>query len=136
MTRGTTPAHITRAVLEAVAFQTTEVVELMRAELGTVAPDFAQGMTSLRVDGGMVANSLLMQMQADLLGIPVDVPACQEATAFGAGCKAALGLGWFGSMEELASKRRFVALYEARADQREAAHQNYQDWKRLLKCLL
>ncbi len=136
VTRGTMPAHVTRAVLEAVAFQTTEVVELMRAELETVAPDFATGMTSLRVDGGMVANSLLMQLQADLLGIPVDVPACQEATAFGAGCMAALGLGWFDSMEELASKRRCANLYHPKADNREAARHDYEDWKRLLKCLL
>lgn len=86
ITRATTAAHIARATLEAIAFQTRDVVDAMEADAGTP-------LTELRVDGGASANDLLMQIQADLLGIPVVRPANLEATALGATRLAAVGAG-------------------------------------------
>ena len=86
ITRATTAAHIARATLEAIAFQTRDVVDAMGADAGTP-------LTELRVDGGASANDLLMQIQADLLGIPVVRPANLEATALGATRLAAVGAG-------------------------------------------
>lgn len=77
ISRGTTRAHIVRAVLEAMCFQTADVLEVMKTDTG-FAP------SALRVDGGASANNLLLQMQADLLGLPVLRPACIETTALGA----------------------------------------------------
>jgi glycerol kinase len=85
VTRGTTRAHIARATLEAVAFRIRQVIEAMRAE-GT-------DVTELRVDGGMAANDLLMQLQADVLGIPVVRPRSVESTSLGAAYLAQLGSG-------------------------------------------
>jgi glycerol kinase len=81
LTRGTTRAHIVRATLEAIAHGTCDLVEAMG------------GATALRVDGGAAANDWLMQMQADLLGVPVERPAAVELTAYGAARLAAIGIG-------------------------------------------
>ncbi|WP_028311075.1 glycerol kinase GlpK [Derxia gummosa] len=88
MTRGTSRAHIARAALESIALQSTEVLLAMQA-------DAATKLTELVVDGGASANNLLMQMQADLLGVPVRRPANIEATAFGAASIAAHTTGTF-----------------------------------------
>lgn len=94
LTRGTTRAHIARATLEGTAFRVAQVVDAMRAE-GT-------SVTELHVDGGMAHNDLLLQMQADVLGIPVTRPTQVETTSLGAAYLAALGSGMIGSMDELA----------------------------------
>lgn len=86
LTRGTTAAHLARAALESIALQVTEVVECMRQDAGCA-------LDRLRVDGGASANDLLMQMQADLLGVPVERPAVLETTALGAALLAVRGLG-------------------------------------------
>ena len=86
LTRGTTRAHIARAALEAIALQTLDVMRAMEADAG--AP-----LRALRVDGGGTANALLMQMQADLLGCPVQVAPTAETTALGAALLAARGCG-------------------------------------------
>ncbi|MBE6662178.1 MAG: glycerol kinase GlpK [Ruminococcaceae bacterium] len=83
ITRGTTKAHIVRAVLEAMCFQTADVVRVMQKDAG-------QTPLALRVDGGASANDLLLQMQADLLNLPIRRPACIETTAFGAASLAGL----------------------------------------------
>jgi glycerol kinase len=86
ITRGTTRAHIARAALEAIALQTVELVQAMSDDSGRI-------LTSLRVDGGATANNLLMQIQADLLGVPIQRPAMVELTALGAARLAAQGIG-------------------------------------------
>jgi glycerol kinase len=94
LTRFITKAHIARAALEATAFQTADVVEAMAKDAGTPIRE-------LRVDGGMTANALLMQFQADILGIPVIRPAISETTALGAAYAAGLAVGFFDSLDQL-----------------------------------
>src|SRR5690606_25188069 len=97
LTRGTGRAHIVRATLEGIAYQTRDVLEAMRADSGLDLP-------ALRVDGGAVANDFLMQFQADIIGVPVQRPAITETTALGAAYLAGLAVGYWASHEEVADK--------------------------------
>ena len=94
LTRYVTAGHIARATLEATAFQSREVVEAMN-------PDSGVALESLKVDGGMVGNDLLMQFQADLLGVPVIRPKVPETTSLGAAYAAGLATGFWGEIEDL-----------------------------------
>ena len=94
LTRFVTKAHIARAALEAVAFQTAEVLAAMNADTGVP-------LTELKVDGGMVVNNLLMQFQADIVRVPVVRPVITETTALGAAFAAGLAVGFWGSLDEL-----------------------------------
>jgi glycerol kinase len=94
MTRYTNKGHIARAVLEATAWQTREVLDAMRE-------DAQVNLTALKVDGGMVYNNLLMQIQSDVLGVPVIRPQVAETTALGAAYAAGLATGFWGSLQEL-----------------------------------
>jgi glycerol kinase len=94
LTRYATKAHIARAVLEATAFQTREVLEAMEKDSGV-------GLDSLRTDGGMVENNLLMQFQADILNKPVVRPIIKETTALGAAYAAGLAVGFYKSVDDL-----------------------------------
>ena len=94
LTRGTTRAHITRATLESIGYQTRDVVEAMARDSG-ISP------AVLRVDGGACENDFLMQFQADVLGIPVERPAVLEATAIGAAALAGLGVGFLRDRSEI-----------------------------------
>ena len=94
LSRYATKAHLARAALEATAFQTLEIFEAMEQDSGLPIP-------SLKVDGGMVVNELLMQFQADLLGVPVIRPKITETTALGAAFAAGLSVGFWESMEQL-----------------------------------
>jgi glycerol kinase len=94
LTRGTTREHLIRATLEAIAFQTRDVVDCM-------ARDAALPLAKLRVDGGACRNDFLMQLQADLLGVPVERPAMLEVTAFGAAALAGLAVGFWRDRAEL-----------------------------------
>jgi glycerol kinase len=94
LTRFANKGHIARAALEASAYQTRDVLDAMAADSGA-------GLTELRVDGGMTANSLLMQFQADILGVDVVRPRITETTALGAAFGAGLAVGLWGSTEEL-----------------------------------
>jgi len=125
ITRGTTRAHLARATLEAIAFQTRDVIEAMEAECGVALPE-------LRVDGGATANDLLMQIQADILGRPVVRPAVTETTALGAAYLAGLAVGFWQSQDELAANWRVDKRFEPSlpADQREAL---YGGWKRAVE---
>ena len=99
MTRGTGRAHIVRAALEAIAYQSADLMEAMIRDCGK-APE------RLQVDGGASANAFLMQFQADICGIPVVRPQIQETTALGAALLAGLGCGLYASPEEAASAWR------------------------------
>jgi glycerol kinase len=108
MTRGTTAAHIARAALESIAFQVADVIDAMAAD----APAPLQ---ELRVDGGAARNDLLMQEQADLLGVPVSRPAVTETTALGAAYLAGLATGVWSGPDELASHWRLDRCFEPSA---------------------
>ncbi|MCX4097265.1 glycerol kinase GlpK [Nocardia sp. alder85J] len=99
LTRFVTKGHLARAVLEATAFQTREVIEAMRADAETQRLDLE--LTTLKVDGGMVGNDLLMQFQADILDVPVVRPVITETTALGAAYAAGLAVGYWASTDEL-----------------------------------
>ena len=105
LTRGTTKAHLIRAALDSLAYQTKDV-------LGAMETDSDIALQSLKVDGGATANDLLMQFQADMLGVPVDRPQITETTALGAAYLAGLATGVWSGREELARhwqlERRFV----------------------------
>ena len=94
MTRGTTTAHIARAALDAIALQSAEVLDAMQADSGIT-------LTELRVDGGAAANNLLMQCQADLLGVPVVRPKVLETTALGAAYLAGLATGYWSTPADI-----------------------------------
>ena len=125
LTRYVTKAHIARAVLEATAFQTREVLDAMNADSGVP-------LTELRVDGGMVVNDMLMQFQADLLGIPVVRPQVLETTALGAAYLAGLSCGMYAGLDAVeslwAAQRRFEpALAPAQAQAR------MQEWEHAVR---
>jgi len=104
LTRGTTRAHLARAALEAIALQSTELLHALRA--GGMA------LHELRVDGGAAGNNLLMQMQADLLGVPVVRPRCIETTALGAAFLAGLAVGFWRDTAELAALWQSDRVFE------------------------
>ncbi len=105
LTRGTTSAHLARAVLEGIAFQVVELAEAMAADAG--GP-----LRRMRVDGGASANTLLMQMQSDLLGLPVERPQNVESTALGAAYLAGLAEGVFPDLAAIAAVHRIERRFE------------------------
>jgi len=110
LTRGTTVAHIARAALESIAFQCAALLQAMARDVS--AGGSSSAVTELRVDGGASVNDLLMQFQADLLGIPVVRPKVVETTALGAAYLAGLATGVYKNLDELAAQwqveRRFL----------------------------
>ena len=110
LTRGSTAAHIARAALESIAFQVTDVLTAMEADSGIKVAE-------LRVDGGACANNLLMQSQADLLGVPVVRAANPETTAMGAAYLAGLAVGFYKSTEEIASEWTSDRTFEPKIGQ-------------------
>lgn len=125
LTRGSGRAHIVRATLEGIAYQTRDVLEAMRADSGLDLP-------ALRVDGGAVANDFLMQFQADIIGVPVQRPAITETTALGAAYLAGLAVGYWASRDEVAEKWTIERTFEPKmsSDQREAL---YHGWTRAVE---
>jgi glycerol kinase len=124
ITRGTTREHLVRAALEAIAYQTRDVVECVRRDSGLA-------LAALRVDGGAAANDFLMQFQADILGAPVERPALLEVTAKGAAALAGLAVGFYPDRSQLEAPED-VAVFEPRlpAARREAL---YAGWKRAVE---
>ena len=110
LTRFADRRHLARAALEATALQTLEVVRAMEADSGVA-------LERLRVDGGMVANELLMQIQADVLGTPVERPANVETTVLGAAYAAAVGAG-YATMDEIAQRVQVDQAWQPKLDQR------------------
>ena len=105
LTRGTTAGHIARAALEGIAFQTADVVSAMQK-------DATLPLKELRVDGGAANNNLLMQFQADIMGVPVVRPQVTETTALGAAYLAGLGVGFWSSQEEIAAQWKVERRFE------------------------
>jgi len=107
LTRGTTRAHLARAALESIAFQVADLIDAMHQDAGC-------RLSELRVDGGAARNDLLMQFQADLLGVPVLRPTITETTAFGAAALAGLGAGIWQDEQELAALWSLEKRFEPR----------------------
>lgn len=106
LTRATTKAHIVRATLEAMAYQTADVLAVMEQEVGTQVP-------ALKVDGGASANTFLLQFQSDITGKRIVRPACIETTALGAACLAGLAVGIYESTDHIRAIYRADASFEA-----------------------
>jgi glycerol kinase len=122
--RGTTRAHLARATLESIAYQTRDLIEAMRGA--------GQAIEVLRVDGGGTANRFLMQFQADVAGIPVEVAAIQETTAVGAAFLAGLATGVWRSPDDIRRRRAVAARFEPQmsADARDSL---YASWLRAVE---
>ncbi|HEY6235737.1 MAG TPA: FGGY-family carbohydrate kinase, partial [Candidatus Elarobacter sp.] len=132
ITRGTTRAHLARAALDAMAYQTADVVAAMERDAGI-------RLAELRVDGGASANGLAMQFQADVLGVPVVRPACIETAALGAAYLAGLQAGFWNDVDTVARQWREDARFSPGMDtgRREAllsrwrrAVERSRDWAR------
>ncbi len=122
LTRYVNKGHIARAVLEATAFQTKEVVDAMNADSGVP-------LTALKVDGGMVQNDLLMQFQADILDVPVVRPVVAETTSLGAAYAAGLAVGFWGEIEDLRANWGKDHEWTPSMDSASRDHQ-YRMWKK------
>ena len=122
VTRGTGRTHIARAVLECIAYQVTDLMLAMRQDAGC-------DITALRVDGGASVSDILMQLQADLLRIPVDRPRMVETTAFGAAALAGLSCGVWRDLEELKTLRRSQRVFLPEGTQADC-DRSYRLWKR------
>ncbi len=125
ITRGTTKAHLARATLEAIAFQSAELIEAMSADCGLP-------LAELRVDGGAAASELLMQVQADLLGVAVVRPRVTETTALGAAYLAGLGTGFWKDDSEIAALWERERVFEPRMG-RDEAGARLAGWKRAVE---
>ncbi|HEX4329784.1 MAG TPA: glycerol kinase GlpK [Burkholderiales bacterium] len=120
LTRGSNKAHIARAALESIAFQSAEVLHAMETDSGIK-------LTELRVDGGAATNQLLMQFQADLLGVPVVRPKVLETTALGAAYLAGLAVGYWKDLSEIAALWEKDLVFEPRMG-RDEAQARLADW--------
>ena len=129
ITRGTTMAHLARAALESIAFQSTALLQAMSRD---AVQNGGQAVHELRVDGGACVNDLLMQIQADLLGIPVVRPAVIETTALGAAYLAGLHCGMYQSQQDLAQQWRAQATFEPRISRDQAQAQMAQ-WEHAVR---
>jgi glycerol kinase len=125
LTRGSTKAHLARATLEAIACQSAELLEVMASDSGIA-------LTELRVDGGATANDLLMQIQADLLGVPVVRPHVRETTALGAAYLAGLAVGFWDDEAQIASQWSRERVFEPEIA-RDVAHSRLGEWRRAVE---
>ena len=122
LTRYVNKGHIARAALEAIAYQTREVLDAVNADSGVP-------LTELKVDGGATANDLLMQFQADIIGVPVVRPVVAETTALGAAYAAGLAVGFWSGLDDLRSNWQEDARWEPSMDPEEAARL-LRNWKK------
>jgi glycerol kinase len=125
LTRGTDRRHLARAALEAICYQSRDLLEAMTADSGI-------RLRALRADGGAAANNFLMQRQADLLGVPVQRPMVTETTALGAAYLAGLAVGYWSGLEEVASQWRVDSEFAPAmpAEERDAL---YAGWQRAVE---
>lgn len=124
ITRGTRKEHIIRATLDSLAYQTKDVIDAMQADSGIT-------LKSLRVDGGAVANNVMMQFQADMLGVNVDRPKVTETTALGAAYLAGIAVGLW-TQEEVVSKGIVERTFEPQMDS-ECRERSYKGWKKAVR---
>ena len=129
LTRGSTVAHIARAALESIAFQSTALLQAMTRD---AAASGGSAVTELRVDGGACVNDLLMQFQADLLGIPVVRPKVIETTALGAACLAGLSCGVYAGLDELGAQWQVERTFRPTLS-RERANELMANWERAVR---
>ncbi|AOS65537.1 glycerol kinase GlpK [Actinoalloteichus hymeniacidonis] len=122
LTRFVNKGHLARAVLEATAFQSREVIDAMNADSGVA-------LTSLKVDGGMVVNELLMQFQADILGVPVIRPVVNETTALGAAYAAGLAVGFWGTEDDIRKNWAQDKQWDPELDV-DSREKHYRSWKK------
>jgi len=122
LTRYVNKGHLARAVLEATAFQSREVIDAMNADSGVL-------LKSLKVDGGMVVNDLLMQFQADILGVPVIRPVVNETTALGSAYAAGLAVGFWESEEDIRNNWAEDKRWEPNMDEARRERE-YKNWKK------
>jgi glycerol kinase len=122
LTRYVNKGHLARAVLEATAFQTREVIDAMNADSGVA-------LTSLKVDGGMVVNELLMQFQADILGVPVIRPVVAETTALGAAYAAGLAVGFWQGEDDIRNNWAKDKEWDPAMDEA-SREKTYKQWKK------
>ncbi|EGO62181.1 glycerol kinase GlpK [Acetonema longum] len=125
LTRGTTKAHIVRATLDSLAYQTKDVLSAMEADSNIT-------LQALKVDGGAVGNNLLMQFQADILGVPVDRPRVTETTALGAAYLAGLAVGVWSSKEDLIQNWKLDTRFEPKMDST-VQERLYKGWQKAVK---
>ncbi|OLN25407.1 Glycerol kinase [Desulfovibrio sp. DV] len=125
ITRGTTKAHIARAALESIALQTLDIMDCMQKDAGIT-------LDTLRADGGATRNNLLMQFQADVLGVPVERPMVTETTALGAAYLAGLAVGFWKSEEEIATMWQLDRRFEPNMDQ-SVRDKLLHDWQRAVE---
>ena len=125
LTRYVTKAHLVRATLEAICYQTREVLEAMEADSGIA-------LQALKVDGGAAVNNLLMQMQADILGKPVIRPIVRETTALGAAYMAGLATGFWGDLGDLCQNWQMERIFEPGWDDEQRA-EGYRGWKKAVE---
>lgn len=125
LTRGSKKEHIVRAVLESIAYQTRDVVEVMCEECQTE-------LKTLRVDGGASKNNFLMQFQADILNVPVERPKVNETTALGAAYLAGLAVGYWESMEQIESQWQLDRKFVSNMDEKER-EELYKGWRKAVE---
>lgn len=125
LTRGVRREHVVRAALESIAYQTKDVIEAMQEDSGIV-------LKHLRVDGGAAVNAFLMQFQADILGVPVRMPAIVETTALGAAYLAGLATGFWRDQAEIRDKTRPARVF-APAMPEAQSRRLYQGWKQAVR---
>jgi glycerol kinase len=125
LTSFATRAHLARAALEATAYQTRDVTEAMERDSGIT-------LTSLKADGGMVANELLMQFQADILNVPVVRPKVTETTALGAAYAAGLATGYWQSVEDLRANWHVDTTWQPSMPA-EPRDRYYRSWKKAVQ---
>ena len=125
LTRNTSKYHIVRATLEAIAYQSKDVIESMKADTGLELP-------YLVVDGGATANHYLMQFQADILEHAIKVPTCLETTALGAAYLAGLATGYYQSLEKIKAIHSYRETIEPRMDKQEVTRR-YMGWKKAVE---
>lgn len=129
LTRGTTQSQMVRAGLEGICFQVNDLIYSMNQ-------DASEPMKVLRVDGGATANNLLMQIQANYSGIPIDRPVITETTAFGAGLFAGLGAGLFSSLDDLADARIADTKFSPQSSGSSDVEAQLSGWKKAVQAVV
>lgn len=128
LTRGAGRAHVVRATLESLAYQTADVLEVMQRDAGLT-------LQSLKVDGGACANNFLMEFQADIVDVPVERPACVETTALGAAYLAGLAVGYWADREEIQQNCQPEQIFQPKMS-KESRQTLLDGWHRAVQCTL